>query len=76
VADTGTGIPAELRDKIFNLFFSTKGAKGTGIGLAATKKRIELHNGTIDFHTEIGKGSVFSVRLPVGHDPSAVPMQG
>jgi len=65
VIDNGQGIPEENRDKVFNLFFSTKGAKGSGIGLAATKKRIEAHNGTIDFISHPGKGTKFQVHLPL-----------
>ncbi len=64
VIDTGVGIPPENQDKIFNLFFSTKGSKGTGIGLAATKKKIEVHGGTIDFESKGDKGTTFRVRLP------------
>jgi len=64
VIDTGQGIPEENRDKVFNLFFSTKGSKGTGIGQAATKKKIEAHRGTIDFESKAGRGTTFRVRLP------------
>lgn len=65
VLDNGCGIPEEAQEKIYNLFFSTKGQKGTGIGLAATRKIIEDHHGTIEFTTEIGKGTQFSVYLPI-----------
>jgi signal transduction histidine kinase len=73
VIDNGQGIPEENREKVFNLFFSTKGAKGTGIGLAATKKRIEAHNGTIDFTSEPGKGTTFHVHLPLRSEPNGLP---
>ena len=65
VIDTGLGIAPEHQDKIFNLFFSTKGSHGTGIGLAATKKKIEAHGGTIEFESKVGKGTTFRVRLPI-----------
>jgi signal transduction histidine kinase len=64
VADQGTGIPPEARDKIFDLMYSTKGSKGTGLGLALTKKIIEEHGGTVTFETEMGKGTTFFIRLP------------
>ncbi|MCX7013053.1 MAG: ATP-binding protein [Candidatus Sumerlaeota bacterium] len=65
VADSGQGIAEENRPKIFNLFFSTKGSNGTGIGLAATRKKIGLHGGEIDFESKVGKGTTFRVYLPI-----------
>jgi signal transduction histidine kinase len=65
VLDSGMGIPEEYRDKVFNLFFSTKGKKGTGIGLAATRKIIEDHSGSIEFDTTPGQGTCFRVFLPL-----------
>ncbi len=63
VADEGSGIPPDIQDKIFNLYFSTKG-KGSGIGLAVTFRVVQLHNGTIDFTSEPGKGTTFRLRFP------------
>jgi PAS domain S-box-containing protein len=63
VTDEGVGIPPEIRDKIFNLYYSTKG-KGSGIGLAMTFRVVQLHNGTIDFTSEPGKGTTFRLRFP------------
>jgi PAS domain S-box-containing protein len=63
VADDGPGIPAEVREKIFNLYFSTK-ENGSGIGLAMTFRVIQMHGGTIDFVSEPGKGTSFRLRLP------------
>ncbi|HUI54474.1 MAG TPA: ATP-binding protein [Bryobacteraceae bacterium] len=64
ISDTGTGIPPELRDKIFRLYFTTK-AGGSGIGLAMTFRIVQLHDGTIDFSSEPGKGTTFVIRLPI-----------
>lgn len=64
VSDDGAGIPEDVRDKIYNLFFSTKGRKGTGIGLAATRKIIQDHGGTIELTTAVGEGTTFSIYLP------------
>jgi signal transduction histidine kinase len=64
VSDTGPGIPQELREKIFRLYFSTKD-KGSGIGLAMTFRIVQLHDGTIDFTSEPGKGTTFLIRLPI-----------
>jgi signal transduction histidine kinase len=63
VIDNGHGIAEENQSKIFNLFFSTKGQKGTGIGLAATKKIIEDHGGAIEFESTPGQGTRFRVFL-------------
>ena len=65
VSDNGTGMTDEVREKLFGSFFSTKGHRGTGLGMLVTQKLIEEHNGTIDVSTQPGKGSTFSVRLPL-----------
>jgi PAS domain S-box-containing protein len=62
--DSGKGIPAEERPFIFNPFFTTK-ASGTGLGLAITHRIIQEHNGTIEVESEVGKGSVFRVFIPI-----------
>jgi signal transduction histidine kinase len=64
VSDTGTGIPPELREKIFRLYFTTR-KEGSGIGLAMTFRIVQLHDGTIDFTSEPGKGTTFFIRLPI-----------
>ncbi len=68
VADNGPGIPPELRQKVFQLYFTTKPA-GSGIGLAMTYRAVQLHNGTIDFFSEDGRGTTFRLEFPavVGH---------
>ena len=65
IQDDGCGIPAENLNKIFEPFFSTKGQKGTGLGLAVVWGIIEKHNGVITVASEVGKGTAFSILLPV-----------
>ena len=64
VNDQGGGIPPEIQDKVFNLYFTTKKA-GSGIGLAMSYRVLQLHNGAIDFVTEIGRGTTFRLLLPL-----------
>jgi len=64
ISDTGPGIPPDLKEKIFRLYFTTKQG-GSGIGLAMTFRIIQLHDGTIDFSSEPGKGTTFVIRLPL-----------
>lgn len=63
VSDTGPGIPEDIRDKLFQPFFSTK-KEGTGLGLSICRRLVEQMHGRIDFTTEPGKGTTFVVRLP------------
>jgi PAS domain S-box-containing protein len=63
IADQGSGIPPEVRPKLFSLYFTTKPG-GTGIGLAMAFRIIQLHNGTIDFSSEVNHGTTFRVSLP------------
>jgi len=64
VGDTGKGIPMEHRQKVFQLFFTTRPG-GSGIGLASTFQIVQLHNGSIDFTTEVGRGTTFRIELPL-----------
>jgi signal transduction histidine kinase len=64
IQDTGPGIPLELRDKIFQLYYTTK-VRGTGIGLAMTFRAVQLHGGTIEVEGEAGRGTTFRVTLPL-----------
>ena len=64
VADSGMGIAEEDKDKIFNPFFSTK-EKGTGLGLAIVHNIVEVHGGIIGVESELGKGSAFTITLPL-----------
>jgi len=65
VADTGTGIPRELQKTIFEPFVSTKGAKGTGLGLWIVKGIVENHNGRIHVRSSVGRGTVIQLRFPI-----------
>ena len=64
VIDNGMGMNKEVKNKIFTSFFSTKGHKGTGLGLLVARKLIEDHSGTIDVLSELGTGTTFIVRVP------------
>ena len=72
VVDTGCGMTAETKNKIFQSFFSTKGTEGTGIGLMITKKIVDEHNGEIVAESKVGAGSTFIIRLPKGTPESDV----
>ena len=64
VADTGNGIAPENRQKIFQLFFTTRPG-GSGIGLASAFRIVQLLNGSIDFKSEVGRGTTFRIELPL-----------
>jgi PAS domain S-box-containing protein len=64
VQDTGKGIPPENKQKIFQLFFTTRPG-GSGIGLASAFRIVQLHNGSIDFTSEVGRGTTFRIELPL-----------
>lgn len=73
VQDQGGGIPLSVRDKIFNLYFTTKKG-GSGIGLAMTYRVMQLHNGSVEFDSCDGEGTTFHLRLPaVASAETAVP---
>jgi signal transduction histidine kinase len=68
IRDNGAGISAEVQHNIFEPFFTTKGAGNTGLGLSISKNVIDRHRGTIDVHSERGKGTTFAVTLPLKHE--------
>lgn len=70
VEDNGIGMDRETREKIFSLFFSSKGLKGTGLGLFISNKIVDKHGGNIDVESEPGKGTRFVVRIPLVARPS------
>jgi len=65
VLDNGPGVPVEKRDDIFKPFVSTKGARGTGLGLPVSRKVFREHGGDILLESQVGKGSKFILRLPL-----------
>ena len=64
IRDTGPGIPPAIRDKVFNLYFTTK-KSGSGIGLAMTYRIMQLHNGSVRFDTRSGEGTTFYLSVPL-----------
>ena len=64
VQDTGSGIVSDDLRNIFDVFFSTKKSKGTGLGLAVTQKIAEEHGGCVRVESEIGKGTAFHLIIP------------
>jgi two-component system NtrC family sensor kinase len=66
VEDNGCGIPRSQLPKLFEPFATTKGQKGTGLGLAVTWGIVDNHNGTISVESEVGAGTTFIIRIPVG----------
>jgi len=65
ISDNGRGIPKENLKKIFDIFFTTKGSQGTGVGLSMASQIIKDHNGNINIESEVGKGTRFTVSLPI-----------
>jgi len=65
IRDSGVGIPPDAQKRIFSLFYTTKPG-GTGVGLAMAFRVVQLHNGTIDFTSEVNRGTTFRVTLPAG----------
>jgi signal transduction histidine kinase len=64
VADNGCGMDDEVRSKVFTTFFTTKGGKGTGLGLLTTRKIVQEHGGRMEIDSAAEHGSVFRIRLP------------
>ena len=75
VADEGCGMAYEIKQKIFTNFFTTKGNKGTGLGMLTIRKTVHEHGGKVEFQSVEGKGSVFRLIFPRQKLPKAVPKQ-
>ena len=75
-SDEGEGISDEVRERIFEPFFSTKGVNGSGLGLSVSYSIIKQHEGTITVESELGKGTTFSIALPVhnSHETQTAPV--
>jgi len=69
--DTGCGMPDEVRWRVLEPFFTTKGLRGTGLGLSVSWGIVKRHGGTIDIESTVGVGSTFVIRLPVGREEPA-----
>lgn len=65
VADTGVGMTPEVREQCFDAFFTTKGENGSGLGLSVSYQIIARHSGQVSVCSEVGKGTTFTVRLPI-----------
>ena len=63
VIDTGPGIPEEIRDRIWEVYFSRK-RQGSGLGLPTARKIIEAHGGRIDVQSDVGRGTKFTLEFP------------
>jgi len=68
VADNGCGMDEEVKKKLFMSFFSTKEGKGTGLGLLITQKIVQEHDGIITVESRLGKGSTFTIQLPLKNE--------
>jgi signal transduction histidine kinase len=67
IIDNGSGMDSETQDKIFTPFFSSKGTKGTGLGLFIANTIIEQHGGEINVKSKVGKGTRFQIKIPIRH---------
>jgi signal transduction histidine kinase len=72
IEDNGPGVPAEMRDRVFEVFYSSRGG-GTGLGLPIARQIVERHGGTIELQSTTGKGTTFRISLRRRHRPSATP---
>ena len=72
VSDTGPGIPADAMNRLFTRFFRVEGnnspERGSGLGLVITRQLVERHGGKVWAHSEVGRGSTFSIALPIAHE--------
>lgn len=68
VSDNGCGMEDDIKQQLFTSFFSTKGAKGTGLGLLVTQKIVKEHGGSLSVNSEVGKGSTFTIHLPLARN--------
>lgn len=72
VEDTGPGIPREFRERVFEAFFTTKGAQGTGLGLAVVRNAMKQHQGSVTLEERPGRGACFVLRFPAATVSEAI----
>ena len=65
VADTGGGMPPEIRDRLFTKEAISGKAGGTGLGTKIVKDVVDAYSGTVSVHSELGKGTTFTIQLPI-----------
>jgi signal transduction histidine kinase/CRP-like cAMP-binding protein len=75
LADSGTGIPPEIKDKVLQPFFTYGKKHGTGLGLAIARKIVEDHGGRIEFYSEAGKGTTMRLLLPLSAQANPAPLK-
>ena len=75
VADTGAGIPREIQKSMFEPFISTKGEKGTGLGLWIVKGIVENHGGRVRVRSTVGRGTVFKLTFPIVRPVPIAPLK-
>jgi CheY-like chemotaxis protein len=73
IADSGVGMTEEVRQRIFDPYFTTKGERGTGLGLSVVYGIVTRHGGDVEVRSEPGQGTAFTLRFPVGPDMAAEP---
>jgi signal transduction histidine kinase/ActR/RegA family two-component response regulator len=71
IGDSGTGMPPEVKSRLFDPFFTTKGKAGTGMGLAVSFGIVRRHNGSIEVESEVGRGTIFRISLPLASGSSS-----
>jgi two-component system cell cycle sensor histidine kinase/response regulator CckA len=76
VSDTGVGIDPSIQPRLFEPFFSTKGARGTGLGLAVVAEIVDRFGGAIHVQSRLGAGTTFEVSLPAASDPAEEQYRG
>jgi signal transduction histidine kinase/ActR/RegA family two-component response regulator len=71
LSDTGVGMDPDTLSRVFDRHFTTKGDGGSGVGLSISRELVRAHDGELEVASEVGKGSVFTLRLPLREDPGA-----